>query len=181
MRFRAKVIGTLLIPAALLAGCGGGSDRESTPDQSTTSVAATGTEPTAPMEPTDSGSTSPPSSSPSTQDTATATDGTATVASEAAESSEAEALAFFRSTETACAEHADRTGNSPVDGVRFTEASVLGQTAGGAWIIEDGMGDRLLLDLDSQVVYGEDGPEGVLPMAYSFGCPEDLYLGSSHD
>lgn len=175
MRLRAKGIGVLLVAAALLTACGGDADPGPTRDESTTSVATTD------LVPTEPGPTSPPSSSPSTQDIATATEDTAPGASEPAGVPGAEALAFFRSTETACAEHAGQSGNSPVDAVRFTDASVLGQTADGAWIIEDGKGDRLLVDLDAQVIYGEDGPEGVLPMVYSFGCPEDLYLGTSHD
>lgn len=91
------------------------------------------------------------------------------------------ALAFFRSTEADCRAHASRTGNSPVLTSFFEGAAAEGPAPGGGWIIRDGAGNRLVVDVAGRVVYSTDGRDGVLPNEYSFGCPETLYLGSAAD
>lgn len=89
------------------------------------------------------------------------------------------ALAFFRSTEATCADHADQTSNPRVDPARFADARAMSAQANGVWVIVDGLGDELTVDLNERVIYGSKGPAGELPSAYTFGCPEDLYLGGA--
>jgi len=45
-------------------------------------------------------------------------------------------------------------------------------------IVVDAVGNRLVVDVDDRVVYSLDGPEGVLPAAYSFGCDPDVFQGT---
>jgi hypothetical protein len=94
---------------------------------------------------------------------------------------ESEALDFFRSTEAECRAHTDRVGNMPPEPQRFAGATVVGSAGDGAWLVEDGLGDELIVDLVDRVVYSTDGPEMPLPTIYSFGCPEDRYLGTHWD
>ena len=72
-----------------------------------------------------------------------------------------------------------RVGNiSVVPSSFFANATVEGPAPGDGWIIRDGAGNRLVVNLDERVVYSPDGRDAVLPAEYSFGCPETLYLGS---
>ena len=89
-----------------------------------------------------------------------------------------EAVAFFRSTEADCAAFAVAVGNDVLPAYYFDEAVAVQDLGNGSWVIADGSGVELVVDLSAGVVHGLDGPTGVLPIEYSFGCPEDLYLGS---
>lgn len=94
------------------------------------------------------------------------------------DASSAQALEFFRGTRTACADHTESTGNPVVADEWFDDARVVENLGDGAWLIIDGAGNRLVVEPDEGVVYSEDGRDAVLPMEYSFGCPETVYLGS---
>ena len=89
-----------------------------------------------------------------------------------------EAVAFFRSTEADCAAFAVAVGNDVLPAYYFDEAVAVQDLGNGSWVVADGSGVELVVDLSAGVVHGLDGPTGVLPIEYSFGCPEDLYLGS---
>lgn len=89
-----------------------------------------------------------------------------------------EAVAFFRSTEADCAAFAVAVGNDVLPAYYFDEAVAVQDLGNGSWVVADGSGVELVVDLSARVVHGLDGPTGVLPIEYSFGCPEDLYLGS---
>ncbi len=89
-----------------------------------------------------------------------------------------EAVAFFRSTEADCAAFALAVGNDVLPAYYFTDAFAAEDLGNGSWVVVDGGGAELVVDLTAGVVHGVDGPSGVLPIEYSFGCPEDLYLGS---
>ena len=92
-----------------------------------------------------------------------------------------EAVAFFRSTEADCAAFALAVGNDVLPAYYFTDAFPAEDLGNGSWVVVDGGGAELVVDLTAGVVHGVDGPSGVLPVEYSFGCPEDLYLGSAGD
>lgn len=92
-----------------------------------------------------------------------------------------DAVDFFRSTEADCAAFATSVGNDVLPGFLFTDASVGRDLGDGSWVVVDGAGAELVVDLSAGVVHGVDGPTGVLPIDYSFGCPETLYLGSAGD
>jgi len=87
-------------------------------------------------------------------------------------------LAFFRDTEDECAAHADETGNPPVDAHRFADASWELDPTTGVISVVDGEGTSLVVDLEAGIITGPDGPDGEMPLPYSFGCPEDLYVGT---
>lgn len=87
---------------------------------------------------------------------------------------------FFRSTEPACRDHADRTQNSRVPAEFFAGAEPMEELAAGVWLIQDGAGNLLIVDTNDRVIHSPAGPSAELPHEYSFGCPEDLYLGTSH-
>lgn len=91
------------------------------------------------------------------------------------------ALAFFRQTEADCATYAERTSNPVVPSSLFEKAKVIGPSSGPAWLIEDGEGNQLVVNPVARVIHSVDGPSGVLPQIYSFGCPESVYLGSAAD
>ncbi len=91
------------------------------------------------------------------------------------------ALAFYRATESTCASHAAATSNTPLEPSRFAGARVDRQASPGVWLISDGMRDQLLVDRNEGVIYGVDGPDGLLPLRYEFGCPPELYLGPAND
>ena len=89
-----------------------------------------------------------------------------------------EALAFFRTTEEACAQHAEETSNDVLDPALFAEATIKSDSEP---IVIDGDGTELLVDLDAQIITGLDGPESAMPRPYSFSCPPDLYVGTIDD
>lgn len=89
-----------------------------------------------------------------------------------------EAVAFFRSTEADCAAFAIAVGNPTLPAYYFADAYAVQDLGNGSWVVADGGGAELVVDLSAGVVHGLDGPTGPLPTEYSFGCPEDLYLGS---
>lgn len=45
-------------------------------------------------------------------------------------------------------------------------------------IITDAAADTVVLNTADSTVYSLDGPEGILPMSYSFGCSEAVFLGT---
>lgn len=90
-----------------------------------------------------------------------------------------DAIAFFRSTEDICLEHARRTFNSELEPIRFSGATPVRETSPNVWLIVDGLGDELLVDLNDRTVYSTDGPEAELPRMYSFACPPELYPGTA--
>lgn len=171
----------LVAGAVLLIGCGndldasgGNGTSTSLPvsthvaDSATTAAPTTATQP-APSAPTQATTQPPPietSVIPPEPDT-----------SEVDRS--AEALAFFRSTETLCAQEATRVGNQVIPPSYFSDASVI-NVADPSFRVRDGAGNELLVNLDDRIVTSPSGPEGELPNLYSFSCPTDLYPGTLH-
>lgn len=93
----------------------------------------------------------------------------------------AAAVAFFQSTEALCAAHAGQTSNPTVPPGWFADAVAVEELADGEWLIQDGGGHQLVVNEGRGVVYSSDGPTAELPLEYSFGCPEDVYLGTLSD
>ncbi|MBS42176.1 MAG: hypothetical protein CMH83_03155 [Nocardioides sp.] len=93
----------------------------------------------------------------------------------------AEALAFFQSTQADCDAFADSVGNPRIPVPYFASAQVVDDLGGDQWLLLDGAGNRLVVDLGAGVVQSPDGPDATLPTEYSFGCPSELYLGSAAD
>lgn len=93
---------------------------------------------------------------------------------------ETRAFDFFQFSQLACIDHADRTGNPAPEVERFNSAAITDVRNWPLAEATDGLGDKLLVDFRGPgvVIYSPEGPEGELPRAYSFGCPEDLYLGT---
>ena len=164
MRSRGTASSSLLLPvlavalAPVLVACGGDDSTQTAPAAPTVEVADEPagdpvTEPAdpAPVEEAPSGPSGP---------------------------SGEEAVAFFRSTEADCAAFAVAVGNDVLPAYYFDEAVAVQDLGNGSWVVADGSGVELVVDLSAGVVHGLDGPTGVLPIEYSFGCPEDLYLGS---
>lgn len=93
------------------------------------------------------------------------------------------ALEFFQSTERACADHADATGNEPVDPSLFAKASYdadESKMAGGP-VVVDGAGTPLLVDVEAETITSVDGPDAAMPRPYSFSCPPEVYVGTIDD
>lgn len=157
------------IGAVTLVSCG----RSEANDPPSTLAVSTTSTPTTSTPTTSTPTTAPTTSTPITYPVAPTT----TAPVDPADT----ALAFFRSTEAACRAHASRTGNPPVPHSFFAGATAEGPAPGGGWIIRDGAGNRLVVDIADHVVYSTDGRDAVLPDKYSFGCPETLYLGSAAD
>jgi hypothetical protein len=90
------------------------------------------------------------------------------------------AVAFFRSQEAVCRAYAEKVGNSVVAADRFTGARQISDLGGGAYLVEDGQGTRLVVKPGEGVVLPESGnPTDEMPSDYSFGCPEDVFVGSA--
>lgn len=60
----------------------------------------------------------------------------------------------------------------------YATATVGGE---GRFLIVDLNSAALVLDLNERVVYSTDGPDGVLPRDYSFGCDPEVFLGTAED
>lgn len=88
-------------------------------------------------------------------------------------------VAFFRGMEPVCRAHAERVGNSPIDPAWFAGTVLVADLGNGGYLVQDGAGNRLVVRPAAGTVLPESGSEAdVLPAAYSFGCPEDVFLGS---
>jgi hypothetical protein len=164
---RTAILAALLV--GIVTACGG--DSASPPDTSesrTTSTAPTTTTSTSTTTSSTTSTTAeaPPVTEPA--DTEPVDDG-------------AEALAFFRSTEPICVDHAEEYGNPRPQPEQFADATVVEELEPGVWLIVDGHDQELIVDLVLEAIYSTDGPDWYLPFEYSFGCPPDLYLGSAHD
>lgn len=151
------VLGLGLAP--LLAGCGDDEEGADSGSSGQATAQATATVTATVTAAGETPETSPPPEGPTGQD----------------------AVDFFRSTEADCAAFATSVGNDVLPGYLFTEASAARDLGEGSWVVLDGAGTELVVDLTAGVVHGLDGPTGVLPIDYSFGCPETLYLGSAGD
>lgn len=121
--------------------------------------------------------TSGDTSTTTTDTTTTTTDTTTTEAPPLPGDDGSGALDFFRSTEPICIEHADEFGNPRPEPEQFADAEAVERLDDDLWQIVDGAGNDLIVDLADEVIYSIDGPEGILPPEYSFGCPPELYLG----
>ena len=141
----------LLLPLTLLAACGDDDDDDVTVEDDVEEVVDEGVDDEEPM--------------------ADPADG------EPAEDGEA-MLQLFRDTRDECDAHAEETGNPPVDPARFDDAMWELDPTTGVISIVDGAGTSLLVDLDAGIITGPDGPEGEMPLPYSFACPEDPYVGT---
>jgi len=161
-RTRATVpllLASTLLAATGLAGCGGDEPAAAPVDPT---VAESPVEPAESVESAESSESVEPVDS---EAVGPADDGSA-------------ALDFFRSTEADCAAFAAQVGNPTLPASYFSDAVVSEDLGNESWLVTDGAGNALVVDLSARVVHGVDGPSGVLPTEYSFGCPETLYLGS---
>ncbi len=52
---------------------------------------------------------------------------------------------------------------------------------GPTFLVTDLEGNVVIFDPLSSTVTSTSGPEGVLPLGYSFGCDPSVFLGTSHD
>jgi hypothetical protein len=168
----------LAVVMGLTAACGGGGDGAGD-DAAVTTVSTTAT--TSTTSPTTSTTSSSTTSTTEALAASTTTTSTITATTAPQQPAFTDPLEFFRSTEAACIEHAARAGNAPPEPERFSGARVIDLVAFRVWLVEDGLGEEIVVDLEGGVVYSVDGPEAPLPITYSFGCPEDLYLGSLWD
>lgn len=91
----------------------------------------------------------------------------------------ADALSFFIQTEPTCAEYSLSVGNPGPSPHNYTYATVSRYLNDGLWLITDGQGRSLVVDMNQRAIYPPDGPDGILPHDYSFGCPPEIYLGSA--
>jgi hypothetical protein len=93
------------------------------------------------------------------------------------------ALTFFRSTQGACAQHANQTGNEPIDSFYFDGASVLEVRQGTPTLVRiiDGAGTELFVVPEWGQVWGGPSPDDLMPRPYLFGCPEHIFVGTIHD
>jgi hypothetical protein len=167
---RTAILAALLV--SMVTACGGDSASPGDTSESRTTTTA----------PTTSTSTTPTTTTttPTTSTTAEAPPVTEPADTEPVGEG-AEALAFFRSTEPICVDHAEEYGNPRPQPEQFADASVVEELEPGVWLIVDGHDQELIVDLVLEAVYSTDGPDWYLPFEYSFGCPPDLYLGSAHD
>jgi len=101
-----------------------------------------------------------------------------TVSAPGPDSGPTTAVAFFQHTEALCAAHSGSTGNPTVPHAWFADAVAVQALPGGEWLIRDGGGHDLVVAEARGVIFSPDGPDAELPIEYSFGCPEDVYLGT---
>ena len=105
---------------------------------------------------------------------------------------------FFKGLEALCLPGPANRGPFP-EHERFAGSRVLGELAPGRWLLEDGLGTRLIVDTTGRVagtdpdlfpkqhaegawiVYGVDGPRSILERGYTFGCPEEVFVGTLGD
>ena len=126
----------------------------------------------------DPGEDTAPSGTADPDDEDPTSDGDAATPGPTSDATAEDALEFFRSTEEACRTWADDTGNPVVDPDRFADAEVESEIEDGLFVVTDGEGTRLQVDLIAESVFGTDGPEGIMPNPYAFGCPAGLYVGT---
>jgi hypothetical protein len=104
---------------------------------------------------------------------------------------------FFRSLESVCADYSKGIGQEPMESIHFAESRVIREQAPGKWLLEDGKGNMLVMDVTgwseedvtgsvgravrpaegAWVVTGTEGPDGPLMRPYSTFCPEDVFVG----
>lgn len=90
------------------------------------------------------------------------------------------AVAFFVASETLCVMHSDLTGNSPPDSARYGNVAVVQVLDADRVEIRDGLDSQLIVDFGTEpaTIYSSEGPDGILPLDLSFGCPPELYPGT---
>jgi hypothetical protein len=179
MRRWVALVGLMLVVAG---ACGGGSGDAGGPTATSSPRTSSSTSPSSTSSTT---TTTSSTTTTTTEATAGSTSSTTTTPTSVPADEEPVAfndpLDFFRSTEAACIEHSARVGNTAPEPERFSGARVVDLVAFRVWLVEDGMGEQVVVDLEGGVVYSIDGPEAPLPIIYSFGCPETLYLGTHWD
>lgn len=73
-----------------------------------------------------------------------------------------------------------RVGCPGVEADRFAGATLVRALGGGAYLVVDGRGTRLVVEPAKGGVRPESGRTAdVLPAPYGFGCPETVLLGAS--
>lgn len=93
------------------------------------------------------------------------------------------AIDFLKSQKAVCDRYADRVGNPRVpasywDWLKpFTDDH---PDPTRIWIV-DGAGNILTVDTARRIVSGENGPDDLLPTAYEFGCPPEVFVGPAND
>jgi hypothetical protein len=112
--------------------------------------------------------------------TATAVAAAPTLATTATSTSAPDAVAFFRSLQAGCAQHAAATGNPVVEPDRFAGATQVRDLGGGSYLVRDGQGTELVVQPAKGVVLPASGRAGdLMPSPYGFGCSEKVFLGGS--
>jgi hypothetical protein len=91
-----------------------------------------------------------------------------------------EPVTFFRSQAPGCRAYAKKTGKPQVEAARFIRASLVDALGGGAYLIRDGFGVRLVVRPADRVVLPESGKDtDEMPAPYNGGCPPEVFKGSS--
>ena len=76
----------------------------------------------------------------------------------------------------------DHCGPAHVEGsskpVDPTKATVRRGPTAKQWLVTDKAGDKILINTTTRKVYSTDGPKGMLPAGYTFGCDEKVFLGT---
>lgn len=91
-----------------------------------------------------------------------------------------EPVTFFRAQAPGCRAHAKQYGNPQVESARFIRATLVDALGGGAYLIRDGLGTRLVVRPTDRVVLPESGKEtDLMPAPYGTGCPPEVFKGSA--
>lgn len=91
-----------------------------------------------------------------------------------------DAVAFFRAQEAGCRTHAEATGNPQVEPDRFAGARRVRDLSGGATLVEDGRGTRLVVEAAKGIVLPASGQSvDLMPAPYGFGCPATIFVGGA--
>lgn len=101
---------------------------------------------------------------------------------------DADALLFFHAQIDACNAWNVQVGNSEPGEKKFdgtasdptVNARIVDRPAPGRYIVEDGEGSRLALDLTAHQIASPDGPGVALPIRYTF-CPTEVFVGPAAD
>ena len=110
----------------------------------------------------------------------TAVAATPTLATTPTSTSAPDAVAFFRSLQAGCAQHAATTGNPVVEPDRFAGATQVRDLGSGSYLVRDGRGSELVVQPAKGVVLPASGKAGdQMPAPYGFGCSEKVFVGGS--
>lgn len=153
----------IAVALGLLAGCSSGTDQatsSSIQGDTTTSAVATSAPATS----------APPSSSPVTSAPGTSAPTTSAPPTSAPEENGDAALGLFVTLRQESCADAEPPTPEPV--------SVEPGPSASEFVVVDTEDNRVVINVGQRVVYSTDGPDGVLPYTYSFGCDPEVFQGT---